>query len=87
MPDEPDLKARPEGAYSRALTAADRLFEALEDLAAAGGLGQVSGMGKAKARDRTRAVFASARDALNAQLAALKAMERGGAQGLRPGGG
>lgn len=54
--------------HSRALQAADKLFEALTDLEAAGGMEALATVLKPKALERTSSVLRSARAALDAQL-------------------
>jgi hypothetical protein len=64
-------------AFARILTHADRLFEALEDLAAAGGLRGLSGRIKPASIAKAAAALRSVRQAIDEQLAGLK--------GARPG--
>ncbi|MBV8609819.1 MAG: hypothetical protein JO034_20470 [Singulisphaera sp.] len=64
----PAAAAALEGHLSRATTAADRLFEALEEIEAAGGLGQALAARKPKSRDEVLARHRSARDPLDAAL-------------------
>ena len=64
-------------AFARILTHADRLFEALEDLEAAGGLRGLSGRIKPASIAKAAAGLRSVRQAIDEQLAGLK--------GARPG--
>jgi hypothetical protein len=73
----PDPPLDPNAVHSRVLTHADRLFEALEDLGAAGGLAALASRLKPASVERTAKVLRSARAAIDAQLAGLKAT-RGG---------
>jgi hypothetical protein len=59
-------------AFARILTHADRLFEALEDLAAAGGRRGLSGRLKPASIAKAAAALRSVRQAIDEQLAGLK---------------
>jgi hypothetical protein len=57
-----------EGHISRAVTACDRLFEALEEIEAAGGLAPALAGRRPQSRDEVLARLRSARDQLDAAL-------------------
>src|SRR5512135_1765386 len=59
-------------AFARILTHANRLFEALEDLAAAGGLRGLSGRIKPASIAKAAAALRSVRQAIDEQLAGVK---------------
>ncbi len=72
MPEPPpDLHS----AHSRALQFADKLFAALEDLQAAGGLARLAGENP-KSAERAAQVLKSARQAIDEELASYKASRR-----------
>ncbi len=62
--------------HSRSLQAADKLFEALTDLEAAGGMAALATVLKPKALERTSAVLRSTRAALDSQLKAARVARR-----------
>jgi hypothetical protein len=64
-------------AFARIITHADRLFEALEDLAAAGGLRGLSGRIKPASIAKAAAALRSVRQAIDEQLAGLKEVRPG----------
>jgi len=68
----PDLHS----AHSRVLQFADKLFTALAYLEAAGGLPRLASELKPAAVDRTAQAMKSTRQAIDDQLAALKAIKR-----------
>jgi hypothetical protein len=73
----PELTPEQNQAFARVLTHADRLFEALEDLEAAGGLCGLSGRLRPASLAKAAAGLRSVRQAIDEQLAGLK--------GARPG--
>jgi hypothetical protein len=75
----------PQAAYSRIVNAADKLFTAVADLEAAGGMARLAAGWTPKARDRAAVVLKSSRDALDGQLATLKALNRGPVKRRPPG--
>lgn len=72
--------------YSRVLTHADRLFEALEDAEAAGGLDALTAAMKPASAGRARESLRSVRAAIDVQLMKAKRPTRDKASG-RDGGG
>lgn len=73
MPEPPP---DPHSAHSRVLQFADKLFVALADLEAAGGMSRLASELKPAAVDRTAQALKSTRQAIDDQLAALKASRR-----------
>ncbi len=78
----PDLNA----VYSRLITHADRLFETLEDLGAAGGFDALASVMKATSVARAAQSLESVRQAIDGQLAKGK-RPKGGGLNRRPGAG
>lgn len=73
MPElPPDLNT----AHSRVLQYADKLFAALADLEAAGGMKALAAVLKPAAAERTAQAMRSTRQALDDQLAGFKAAKR-----------
>src|SRR4051794_11227128 len=63
-------------AWSRLVTAADRVFLASEELDQHGGIGAVAGGWTPARIEKAAASLQSARDALDGQIAALKALKK-----------
>lgn len=67
--------------HSRLLGHADKLFEALADLEAAGGLARLAAGMRPSTMEKTANVLKSTRQAIDEQLAGWKAARKGGARG------